>query len=73
MTQKVENKFVDALVSELNLKNDAALARLIAVKPSAISKIRHGRLNASAEVILALHEKAGMKIKRIRELMALGK
>lgn len=63
-------KLFDSLLHTLHLKNDAALARLLAVAPPVISKVRHGRSSMSPALILLVHEKTGMPVADIRTLIA---
>ena len=62
--------FLDGLLAHLNLKNDAALARALRIKPSYVSKIRHNKQGVSSTMILALHEKFNVPVATIRELLA---
>jgi transcriptional regulator with XRE-family HTH domain len=59
----------DEIMRRNQLKNDAALCRFIGLKPSHVSKIRHGALPVSAETILLVHEKLGMPVAHIRALL----
>jgi plasmid maintenance system antidote protein VapI len=63
------NHLLDALLKNMQLKNDAALSRLLEVAPPVISKIRHHRLPVSASVLLRMHETTGMSINDLRFLM----
>jgi plasmid maintenance system antidote protein VapI len=63
------NQLLDALLKNMQLKNDAALSRLLEVAPPVISKIRHHRLPVSASVLLRMHETTGMSINDLRFLM----
>jgi hypothetical protein len=63
------NQLLDALLQNMQLKNDAALSRKLEVAPPVISKIRHYRLPVSASVLLRMHEVTGMSIKDLRFLM----
>ena len=47
------NKFVNRLLKELNVKNDAALSRALEVAPPVISKLRHGKLNIGDSMLVA--------------------
>ncbi len=42
------NHLLDILLGKMQLKNDAALSRLLEVAPPVISKIRHHRLPVGA-------------------------
>ena len=65
-----EHKLLDGIKAELELKNDAALARLLKVQPAVISKLRAGRLPVTAETMLRIHDMLGWEIKKIRGYMA---
>ncbi len=63
------NNLLDAMIEKLNLKNDAALARVLEVAPPVISKIRHNRLAVGASMLIRMHEVSGMRITDLRILM----
>jgi len=63
-------KLFDYLIESHKLKNDAALAHFLGVKPPQISKIRHGKLPVTSDMILIVHDKTGYPIKKIRDLIA---
>lgn len=63
------NNLLDAIMSILKLKNDLALARKMGVAAPVISKIRHGRLNISAPMLICMHEETGMPVRELRALM----
>jgi len=58
----------DHIIKSRQLKNDAALGRLIGITPAVLSKIRHGRLNVSAQIIINVHLRTDMPV---RDIMAL--
>ncbi len=60
------NKFLNFLLENLALKNDAALARTLDVAPPVISKIRHGRLAIGASLIISAHEVSGISIRKLK-------
>jgi plasmid maintenance system antidote protein VapI len=60
---------LDYLMSKLNLKNDAALARALDVQPPVISKIRHNRLPIGATLLITMHELTGKTIAELRAVM----
>lgn len=62
-------KLLDALLSSRQLKNDAALARLLGVQAPVISKLRYNRMKLSDAMILRIHEKAGFPVKTIRQFL----
>lgn len=63
------DRLLDALIKKLNLKNDAALSRALAVAPPVISKIRHRRLPVGASILIRMHEESELGIRELRELM----
>lgn len=68
-TTYVPNRLLDTLLALLNLKNDAALSRMLEVTPPVISKIRHRRLPVGASLLIRMHEATGMSIRELRDLM----
>lgn len=62
--------FLDSLLEQLGLKNDAALSRELGVAPPVISKMRHGLLSLGPSLILQLHETYGMVVADIRARLA---
>lgn len=63
------NRLLDHIVEKLQLKNDAALSRLLQVEAPTISKIRHRKLRVGAGMLLRLHEVSNLSIQELRELM----
>jgi hypothetical protein len=63
------NQLLDTLLGKLNLKNDAALSRMLAVAPPVLSKMRHHRLPVGASMLIRMHEVTGMEIRDLRALM----
>ena len=60
---------LDAVKERYAIKNDAELSRKLDVPPPTISKIRSGKVNVSADMILRIHETFDMPVKEIRELL----
>jgi hypothetical protein len=60
-------KFLDFLIAELRLKNDAALAREMDVAPPVVSKWRRNRLPFGPKHILRAHEHFGIGVAEIRD------
>ena len=60
---------LDALISRLQLKNDAQLSRILEVAPPVISKIRNKRLPIGASVLIRMHEASNVSITDLRHLM----
>lgn len=63
------NQMLESLISQLKLKNDAALSRALEVSPPVISKIRHRRLPVSASLLIRMHEVCGLSISDLRHMM----
>lgn len=61
-------KLLDYLKEKFNVKNDRQLAMEIGISHPTISRIRRGHKKASAEVIIAVHEKYGIPISEIKQL-----
>jgi len=62
-------KLLDEVKQRYHIKNDAQLSRTLDVPPPTISKIRSGRVNVSADMILRIHECLGMPVADIRALL----
>jgi plasmid maintenance system antidote protein VapI len=62
-------KLLDAVKERYSIKNDAELSRTLDVPPPTISKIRSGKVNVSADMILRIHETLGMPVADIRALL----
>jgi 2-methylcitrate dehydratase PrpD len=60
---------LDTLRERMQLKNDAALSRLLEVAPPEISKIRHRALPVGASLLIRMHEVTQMSIRELRALM----
>jgi plasmid maintenance system antidote protein VapI len=69
-TQPVLNAayMLDVVISNQNLKNDAALARALKVAAPVISKVRNNVLPVGATLLVKLHEATGMTTKEIKTL-----
>lgn len=63
------NKLLDALIEKLQLKNDAALSRLLEVAPPVVSKIRHRKLPVGAALLVRMHELSDVSLRDLRHLM----
>ncbi|WP_147376731.1 hypothetical protein [Noviherbaspirillum saxi] len=63
------NHLLDTLMEMLETKSDAALARVLAVPPSTISKVRHKQVAINSDLLLAAHELTEMSIRELRDLM----
>lgn len=62
-------RLLDYLIAQHQLKNDAALSRLLGIAPPVISKIRYNRLGISAAIMIIIHEKCSMSIAAIKEFL----
>jgi len=62
-------KLLDEIKQRYSIKNDAQLSRTLDVPPPTISKIRSGKINVSADIILKIHECLGMPVADIRALL----
>ena len=63
------NKLIDGLIEKLNLKNHAALSRVLEVAPPVLSKIRHGRLPVGASLLIRMHDVTDIPIRELRDMM----
>ena len=61
---------LDTLRERFQLKNDAALCRLLEVAPPVLSKIRGKRLDVGCTLMIRIHEAFGLSIKEIKALAA---
>ena len=60
---------LDAIKAKLQLKNDAALARVLETAPPLISKIRHNRLPFGDSLIVRLIDLDIMTMPEIRQFV----
>lgn len=63
------NQMLDMLMEKLGVGSDAALARVLQIPPSTISKIRHKQVAVNSALLLAAHEATGVSIRDLRLLM----
>lgn len=63
------NLLIDKLIEVLDLKNDAALSRALAIEAPIISKIRHGKLPIGGTMLIRMHDISNISIKELRSLM----
>ena len=63
------NRLLDSLLQSMQLKNDAALSRMLEVAPPVISKIRHRRLPVGASMLIRMHEVSSLSVRELRDLM----
>jgi hypothetical protein len=64
----VDNKLIDFLRRELDLKTDREVAQILQLGIPTISKIRHGA-PISDMVILRIHERTDIPVRAIRDNM----
>lgn len=62
-------KLLDYLKTRFEIKNDRQLAKELGFSTPTISKIRTGKYNVSAELIIAIHERFNMTIKEIKSFL----
>lgn len=62
-------RLLDALIKKFDLKNDSALARLLEVHPTVISKIRNYHLPIGPTLWVSMHEVSGLSIAELRAWM----
>ena len=63
------NNLLNELIERMELTNDAALSRALAVRPPVISKICHFRVPVTALMLIRMHEVTDISIKEVRTLM----
>lgn len=63
------NHLLDTLMERLDVKSDAALARVLEVPPSTISKVRHRQMAVNSALLLAAHEATEISIHDLRLLL----
>ncbi|AMO94534.1 hypothetical protein CFter6_1837 [Collimonas fungivorans] len=59
---------LDVVISNQNLENDAALARVLKVAAPVISKVRNNVLPVGPTLLVKLHEATGMTTREIKAL-----
>lgn len=64
-----KHTLLDECMKLASVKTDKALAQRLGNNGTVISRIRHGKLKVSPNLILAIHEELGMPISLIRELL----
>ena len=60
----------DFLKTEYDLPSDRQLCAALGISPPVISKIRHGVVGISSDIMIIIHEKTGMSIADIKELIS---
>lgn len=64
------NALLDEVKKQNGLKSDRALAQFLDTEAPYMSRIRTGKLAVGPSIILSIHEKTGMPVAKIRELIA---
>ena len=65
-----EHALFDFLKTEYNISSDRQLCAALGITPPALSKIRHGVVGISGDIIILIHEKTGMTIADIKEFIS---
>ena len=63
------NYLLDVVRTQLQLKNDAALARSLEVAAPVLSKVRHFRMPISGSLLIRIHEVTGLQMRELQDLM----
>lgn len=66
---RIEHRLLDTVRKRHNLKTDRALAHMLGIEQSVVSRIRSGKLAISPYVILQIHDATGMAVRDIKMLM----
>jgi transcriptional regulator with XRE-family HTH domain len=61
-------KLLDYLIKFHGYKNDNAISAGTGISKGTISKIRNGKIKASSDIIIKIHEMYGLPISKIKEL-----
>ena len=67
--KKPAHKLLDYLTENFDLKSDFHLAMELNKTPSAICKFRAGAREITPSMIIAIHERFDMPVKKIKELL----
>ncbi|WP_426162432.1 helix-turn-helix domain-containing protein [Pseudoduganella sp. R-34] len=62
------NLLLDTMKEWLGVRTDCRLAQRLAVGGPSISKLRHGRVPVSADLLVSMHEETGLSIRELRLL-----
>ncbi len=62
-------QFPEPTDGKMALKNDAELARTLAITPAVVSRIRNKKAPVSASVLLMIHEATEIAIPELRKMM----
>ena len=74
MTEIVKCQLLDFLAEKIKEQeggkaNDSAVAKYFKMSPPVLSKIRHGKIKVNSDFILAIHEKMGIPVEDIRDML----
>lgn len=64
------SQLLDRLRDLRRIRTDAALSRLLGIKPPTLSKIRTGKAKITAAVVLRIHEVYGLPVSDLRTMLA---
>lgn len=65
IAKHLSHDLLDAIIDARELKNDAALARLLGVKPSVISKVRNQKVLVSEEFRIRVMRCVGWSLQKV--------
>jgi transcriptional regulator with XRE-family HTH domain len=68
LNAKKAHALFDHLKDRFGLRNDRELARELGVQSGYVSRVRHGHLPVSAELMLKIHDAFGLEIREIKDL-----
>lgn len=60
---------IDSVKQGLRLDSDRALCEALRISPPSLSKIRNKQIPVGGSVLIKMHEKTGISIRKLRALM----
>lgn len=63
------NAMLDTVLAKMQLRNDAALSRMLEIQAPVISKIRHHRMPVSGALLVRIHEATGLSVRALQDMM----
>lgn len=63
------DRLLDALREQFSVESDAALCRLLGVRPAVLSLIRNRKRSVGACLMVRMHELSGLKVAELRKLL----
>lgn len=63
------NNLLDSVLKKMDLRNDAAMSRLLNVAAPIISKVRRRHIPIGGALLIRMHEATGLSIAELRKLM----